>query len=470
MSDLSNAVRAVASVQPLEVTGRVVGLRGLTVMVRDLPLGVGSLVELPRSEASVEVGLDGRVVSSESVRVMLGEVVGFSGDQTIVMTLGQTSGVRVGDPVVGVQQSKTVMVGNGMLGRVVDGLGRAIDGLGAMHDLTPREVDPEPVPALGRERVKRAMATGVRAIDLMCTMGCGQRLGVFAGPGVGKSTLLGTIARNCAAQVNVLALIGERGREVKDFIEGVLGAEGLARSVVVCSTSDESPLMRIRAAMVACSVAEHFRDSGQDVLLMVDSVTRFAHAHRQVGLSVGEPPASKGYTPGVFAALPRLLERAGPVVGRDGGRGGSITGVYTVLVEGDDMTEPIADAARGILDGHLILSRSLAQRAHYPAIDVLDSVSRVGDDVCDEAHRAARRQLRRLMAAYREVEDLIQIGAYARGANHEVDVAVEYWPRINELLRQASGESDPLERTRERAIKLAMDASAALARPARRAS
>jgi flagellum-specific ATP synthase len=238
--------------------------------------------------------------------------------------------------------------------------------------------------------------------------------------------------------------------------------------VVVCSTGDESPLMRIRAAMVACSIAEFFRDHGRRVLLMLDSVTRFAHAHRQVGLSAGEPPASKGYTPGVFAAMARLLERAGAVEPGPGRAGGSITGVYTVLVEGDDLTEPVADAARGILDGHLILTRQLAHRGHYPAIDVLDSVSRVADDVSDEPLRTARRTLRRCIAAYRDVEDLVQIGAYARGSSPEADVAIDYWPRINELLRQGSAEREEFDRARDRSVKLAMEIAAALSRPARR--
>src|SRR5690606_17694614 len=352
-----------------------------------------------------------------------------------VMLLGQTFGIRAGDRVVGEQAAPTAPVGPYLLGRVIDGLGRPIDGKGPIPDTVARPINPEPLGALRRRRITEPMHTGVRAVDLMTTLGRGQRLGVFAGPGVGKSTLMGTIAKRASSHVSVIALIGERGREVGDFIQHSLGPEGLARSVVVVATSDESPLLRIRAALVACTAAEFFRDQGKDVMLMMDSVTRVAHAQRQIGLSVGEPPATKGFTPSVFASLALLLERAGAVEPAPGQtRAGSITGLYTILVEGDDMTEPIADAARGILDGHIILSRRLAQRAHYPAIDVLDSVSRVADDVCDLAHIEARRQIVRLMAVYRDVEDLVQIGAYAPGSNPEADVAIEYRARIVELL------------------------------------
>lgn len=470
MTPLANALRTVGGVQPIEVIGRVTGLRGLTVLVRDLPLPVGSLVVLPRFGPGELHGLDAWVERRGEARALPGEVVGFTGQTTMVMMLGQTTGIRVGDPVVGMQATRTALVGPSMLGRTVDGLGRAIDGLGSMHGLVPRELDPRPIWALRRRPIESPFWTGVRAIDVMTTLGLGQRIGVFAGPGVGKSTLLGSVARNCAADVNVVALIGERGREVKDFIDGALGPAGLARSVVVCSTSDESPLLRIRAANLACTVAEYFRERGASVMLMLDSLTRFAHAHRQVGLSVGEPPASKGYTPGVFAAMAKLLERAGALQDGQGGvgGGGSITGVYTILVEGDDMTEPVADAARGILDGHLVLSRSLAQRAHYPAIDVLDSVSRLADAVSPGDLTSARRQLQRLMAAYREVEDLIQIGAYARGSNPETDAAIELWPRVLELLRQDPRQAEAPERAVERAIRLAADAAGLVSRNSRR--
>ncbi|MGQ0628796.1 MAG: FliI/YscN family ATPase [Phycisphaerales bacterium] len=449
-SQIQTVMRAAA----IRVSGRVTAVRGLTVLVHDLPLPMGSMVGIDAS-AAYDTG------------VALGQVVGFSTGSTVVMMLGSTAGVRPGDRAMGLQTAQTAPVGDGLLGRCVDGLGRPIDGLGPVLDVMAREVDPPPMTPLARGRITSPLHTGVRELVLMTTLGRGQRLGIFAGPGVGKSTLLSTIARNAACDVAVLALIGERGREVRDFIEHALGPEGLRRSVVIASTSDESPLLRIRAALTACATAEHFRDQGKHVLLLIDSVTRFAHAHRQIGLSVGEPPASKGYTPSVFSAMARLLERAG-VVG-DGAEAGSITGLYTILVEGDDMTEPIADAARGILDGHVVLSRALAQRSHFPAIDVLDSVSRVADAVCDTAHVAARRHAARLLSAYREVEDLVQIGAYARGSSPETDVAIAYQGKINELLRQGPQDRESFESARSRLVKLALESGNAIGRGAARA-
>jgi flagellum-specific ATP synthase len=300
----------------------------------------------------------------------------------------------------------------------------------------------------------------VRAIDSMLTIGKGQRMGIFAGPGVGKSTLHGSIARGTSAHVNVIGLIGERGREVPEFLEHVLGEEGLQRSIVVVATGDESPLMRVRAATVACSAAEYFRDQGLDVLLMLDSVTRFAQAQRQIGLSAGEAPATKGFTPSVFSMLPRLLERAGCIAG-----GGSITGFYTVLVEGDDMTEPIADAAKGILDGHIVLSRKLAERAHFPAIDILASISRVADQISDQNHLKARRHMSRLLSAYKEAEELIQIGAYARGSNPEVDAAIALKPVLEQFLRQNSHERCELPLTLRGLVELSLSAESAGKRP-----
>jgi flagellum-specific ATP synthase len=452
VSVLSPQIETLRRVQPIRIEGTVAALRGLTVLVDDLPLPVGSLVSVrpPAGDAS----------RHQEVR---GEIVGFSREHSIVMLLGQTTGIRAGDRVLGEQAAQTAPVGTLLLGRVIDGLARPIDGKGPIHDTVARPVNPEPLTPLRRRRIAEPMHTGVRALDLMTTLGRGQRIGVFAGPGVGKSTLLATVARRSAADVNVIALIGERGREVGDFLQHALGPEGLARSVVVVATSDESPLLRIRAALTACTVAEFFRDQGRDVMLMMDSVTRFAHAQRQVGLSVGEPPATKGFTPSVFAGLALLLERAGAVKLTPGTeQSGSITGLYTILVEGDDMTEPIADAARGILDGHIILARKLAQRAHYPAIDVLDSVSRVADEVCDKAHVEARRHIVRLMAIYRDVEDLVQIGAYAAGTNPEADLAIEYRPRILELLQQGKTEYEPFDQSRSRMVKIALESGDAL--------
>jgi len=436
---LDAAISTVRAIQPIQAVGRVVAVRGLSVLVRDLPAPVGATVRLPR------------LAGPHAPRGESGEVVGLAGDHAVVMMLGQAVGIRTGDEVVALQSAKTAGVGPSMLGRVLSGLGEPVDGGPGLHNLFPQSLDPAPIRALARGRINQPMHTGVRAIDLFNTLGRGQRMGLFAGPGVGKSTLLGAITRQCAADINVVALIGERGREVKDFIEHSLGPQGLARTVVVVATGDESPLMRIRAAMLACAVAEFFRDRGKHVMLLMDSVTRFAHAQRQVGLTAGEPPASKGYTPSVFAAMARLMERAGQLEGL----GGSITGLYTVLVEGDDMTEPVADAARGILDGHIMLSRGLAQRGHFPAIDVLDSVSRVANDVTDAQHQAARRQLVRSMALYREVEDLVQIGAYAKGASPETDQAIAMHPRLTELLRQDLSAIDPFDKARTRLLTLA---------------
>ena len=445
--------RALARTQPMTVAGAVATLRGLTLLVDDLPLAVGSFV---------------RVRGAEGDR--LGEVVGFDGERAVVMLLGTTAGIRAGDAVEAEQSGAMVRVGARLLGRVVDALVRPMDGGPEPMDMSAAPLNPAPIAAMRRRMIHDPLLTGVRAVDLMTTLGKGQRVGVFAGPGVGKSTLLGTIARNTSADVNVIALVGERGREVRDFVEKSLGPEGLARSVVVVSTSDESPLLRIRAALAATSIAEFFRDRGADVLLMMDSVTRFAQAQRQVGLAAGEPPATKGYTPSVFAMLPALLERAGSVEGS-----GSITGVYAVLVEGDDMTEPIADACRGVLDGHVALSRRLAHQGHYPAIDVLDSVSRVASDVTDRAHQAARAQVQRLLAAWREVEELVQIGAYAKGSNPVADAAIALKAKLDALLRQATDEREPFEDSKRRMLNLAVEAggmlqrSQAEGRPARQA-
>lgn len=445
MNLLAAEFERVRSLQSMRIEGLVADVRGLTVLVEDLPLPIGALVS---------------ITGPSRVDTVYGEVVGFSRDRSIVMLLGQTAGIRPGDRVVGEEVAQTAAVGDQLLGRVIDGLGRPIDGKGPIRDTLRRPLNPEPLSAMTRRRITQPIFTGLRAIDLMTTLGRGQRMGVFAGPGVGKSTLMGTIARRTSADVNVIALIGERGREVKDFIEHALGAEGLRRSVVIVATGDESPLLRIRAAKLACSASEYFREAGLDVMLMMDSITRFAHAQRQVGLSVGEPPATKGYTPSVFAQLALLLERAGSLESRtaNGRPGGSVTGLYTILVEGDDMTEPVADAARGILDGHIILSRKLAQRAHYPAIDVLDSVSRVAEDVIDRDHSASRRQMLRMMALYREIEDLVQIGAYVRGNNVEADIAIDCQKSIVELLRQASDDATPFEQARARLLALAKDA------------
>ena len=406
-----------------ELRGTVKEVRGLALRVATLPAPIGATVEIfPRS---------GQHAAAPAIP---GEVVGFDGRDTVVMPLGSASGIGRGDSVVALHNTQQVRVGPTLLGRVLNGMGEPIDGQGPLHDTLPTPLHPTPVDPLDRPLIDQPLATGIRALDAMTPLGRGQRLGVFASPGVGKSTLLATCAKHTAADVSVIALVGERGREVKHFIEHALGEDGLARSVVVCATSDEPALMRLRAAWVATAVAEYFRDQGLDVLLVMDSVTRFCQAQRQVGLAAGEPPATKGYPPSVFAQLPSLLERSGRT------STGSITGLYSVLVEGDDMAEPIADACRGILDGHVQLDRKLAEAGHYPAIDVPGSISRVADDVTDPNHQQCRRQVLKLISAYRQVEDLVNIGAYAAGSNPDFDLAITCKPAIDRLLQQGRGE------------------------------
>ena len=361
---------------------------------------------------------------------MQAEVVGFRDTRVLLMPLGQIEGIRPGTMVFPTRAPLYVPVGDAMLGRIVDGLGNPLDGQGDIHTLERRPVHNEPPNALSRRRLTEPIGTGVRAVDGMVCCGKGQRVGIFAGSGVGKSTLLGMISRFSEADVNVIAMVGERGKEVLDFLEDNLAAEGLAKSVVVVATSDQPALIRLKSAFVATTIAEYFRDHGKNVMLMMDSLTRVAMAQREIGLAAGEPPTTKGYPPSVFALLPRLLERAGMT------QEGSITGLYNVLVEGDDMDEPIADASRAILDGHLVLSRRLASRGHYPPIDVSDSISRAMPDVASEEHLRRAAEIKVLMAAYAEAEDLINIGAYARGSNIQIDRALEFIEPINQYLQQ----------------------------------
>ena len=357
------------------------------------------------------------------------EVVGFRGGRTLLMPLGELSGISPGTAVHPTGSPLEVTVGDQLLGRVLDGLGNPLDTAGELHDMSRRRAEASPPDALTRPRISERIGLGVRALDTLVPCGQGQRMGIFAGSGVGKSSLLGMIARSTTADVNVIALVGERGREVREFIERDLG-DALAHSVVVVATSDQPALVRIQAAFTATAIAEHFRDQGHNVMLMMDSVTRFAMAQREVGLAIGEPPATRGYTPSVFALLPRLLERAGT------SPTGSITGLYTVLVDGDDMNEPIADAVRSILDGHIVLTRSLAHAGHYPAIDVLQSVSRLITEITTPDVREAGQRLRSALAAYREKEDLISIGAYQRGTDPLLDAAITLRPDMNGFLRQ----------------------------------
>jgi type III secretion protein N (ATPase) len=379
---------------------------------------------------------------------LFGEVVGFDQGEAIAMPLGDLGGVGTDDEVESTGGPLEVGAGPGLLGRVLDGLGRPLDGQPLPKGLKPVPVDRAPPPALSRHPVNAALGTGVRAIDGLVTLGVGQRVGLFAGSGVGKSTLLGAIARGTSADVVVVALVGERGREVGEFLDQSLGAQGRSRSVVVVSTSDAPALERLRAAQVATAVSESFRDQGASVLLLVDSVTRIARAQREVGLAAGEPPARRGYPPSVFALLPRLLERSGQA------ERGSITAIYTVLVEGGDMDEPVADEVRGILDGHIVLERRMAARGHYPAIDVTVSLSRVMDAVVTREHALAARHLRSLVAAYEEKRDLLAMGAYARGSDPRVDRAIQAMPAIERFLIQRSDEIESFEGTRSALLRL----------------
>ncbi len=430
---LENASRLIDGIDTVRVTGRVAEVTGLTVVAEGLPLPVGGLCVIePRNRDSIAA-----------------QVVGVRGDRAVLMTLHDPLGVSVGDRVTSRIGLQYVGVSNRMLGAILDGLGRPIGGNTDFSIEQHYPVFADAPDALTRDPIKTPLATGIRAIDAMHTVGSGQRLGIFAGTGVGKSVLLGMIARYTEADVIVVALVGERGREVGDFIRRDLGEDGLRRSVLVVSTSDESPVLRVRAGFTATAVAEFFRDQGKDVLFLMDSTTRMAMAQRQIGLSAGEPPTTKGYPPSVFSLLPKLLERSGRT------HRGSITGLYTVLVEGDDISEPVSDAIRGVLDGHVWLSRDLANRGHYPAVSVLESISRVMPDVVDEAHMAAATALRRVLAVWNDIEDLVNVGAYAAGTNPEFDLAVQTKPQIDAFLRQGIDECAPLEVTKERLLAIA---------------
>ena len=359
------------------------------------------------------------------------EVLGFKDNKVLLMPLEEIRGIGPGCPIVARQQRAVIPVGSGLLGRVIDGLGNPIDNKGSIAVESEYPIYGTPINPLSRRRISKPLDLGIRAVNGLLSVGCGQRMGIFAGSGVGKSVLLGMIARKTAADVNVIALIGERGREVNEFIEKELGEKGLQRSVIVVATSDHLPLIRMRGAFIATAIAEFFRDQGRHVNLMMDSVTRFAMAQREIGLALGEPPTTKGYTPSVFTLLPKLCERAGTSAKR-----GTITGLYTVLVEGDDANEPIADALRSILDGHINLTRDLANQGHYPAIDVLSSISRVMDDIIDPTHRKHANKLKETLAVYRKAEDLINIGAYVAGSNPKIDYAIEMIEKINRYLKQ----------------------------------
>jgi flagellum-specific ATP synthase len=405
----------VMAARPIAVYGKIVDVVGLTIEATGPPMHIGDLCYIrPHSNGDV----------------IPAEVVGFRGSRILLMPLGNIAGISPDSLLEPTFRPQSVRVGLDLLGRVIGSMGNALDGKAPPSGADQVSLSMTPPSPLTRRRINEALSTGVRSIDGCMTIGKGQRVGILAGSGVGKSKLIGMIARNTSADVNVIALVGERGREVREFIEGDLGPQGLARSVVVVATSDEPALMRIKGALVATAIAEWFRDQGADVLLMMDSVTRFAMAQREVGLAVGEPPTTRGYPPSVYALLPKLLERAGT------SDKGSITGIYSVLVEADDLNDPVGDAVRSILDGHISLSRALASRNHYPAIDVLESISRCMIDVTPDTHRLLAGEIRKILATYRDAEDLINIGAYVEGSNPEIDRAIKLMPSVRRYLQQ----------------------------------
>jgi ATP synthase in type III secretion protein N len=429
--ELGEALAALDDINPLRISGKVTEVTGLVVRATVPGIRMGEMVII------------------ESSPRLRAEVVGFRGDEAVLMPLGDVAGVGPDALVSPMGKPLSIRVGEGLLGRVLDGLGEPMDDLGHIAGHTEEwSVDRAAPDPLRRRRVDRPLSMGIRAIDSLLTVGEGQRVGLFAGAGVGKSTLMGQIARNTEADVNVICLVGERGREVVEFIEDSLGPEGRSRSVVVCATSDAPSLVRLKSTFVATAVAEWFRDQGLRVLFMMDSVTRLARAQREVGLAAGEPPARQGYPPSVFALLPRLLERTG------NSDRGSITALYTVLVAGGDMEEPIADEVRGILDGHFVLSRELGDRNHWPAIDVLPSLSRVMPLVTDNEHRLAAGRLREILATYERQRDLILLGAYRSGSDPRTDLAIRKIDAINAFLRQGMRENTPLAETRQRLLAL----------------
>ena len=406
-------------IKPINIDGRVTRAVGLTIE------GTGPVSS---------IGQSCRIVTHDHDVGVEAEVIGFRDDRVLVMPLGEVRGIGPGSRLIYEDRTPTVGVSPDLLGRILDGMGRPIDDKGPISSLAAYPLYHPSLNPLERARISQPLDLGVRAINAFLTCGQGQKVGIFAGSGVGKSVLLGMMCRHTAADVTVLGLIGERGREVKEFIEKELGEEGLRHTIVVAATSDQPPLVRLRGAFIATAIAEYFRDQGKDVLLLMDSLTRVAHAQREVGLAAGEPPTSKGYPPSVFGVLPKMLERVGPT------DRGSLTGLYTVLVEGDDLSDPVADFIRAILDGHIVLNRDLASRGHFPAIDILQSISRVMPDIADSSHLTAARELLGILATYRNAEDLINLGAYRQGSNPELDVAVAMMNDVRSFLRQQMSE------------------------------
>lgn len=411
--------------QKAVVEGRVTRMIGLTLEAVGIQAAVGDCCRIVLSDKSA----------------VEAEVVGFSGDRLYLMPLYPIEGLKQGAKVYPLVDSGQVPVGDSLLGRVINGIGAPIDGLGVLQDVDEVSLAGDIINPLSRDPIKDTLDVGIRAINSLLTVGRGQRLGLFAGSGVGKSVLLGMMTRFTEAEIIVVGLIGERGREVKEFIEHSLGAEGLKRSVVVASPADDSPLMRLRAAQLTTRIAEYFRDQGKNVLLLMDSLTRYAQAQREIALAVGEPPATKGYPPSVFAKIPKLVERAGNGLPGEG----SITAFYTVLTEGDDQQDPVADSARAILDGHVVLSRRLAEQGHYPAIDIEASISRAMPQIIDDAHLKSALRFKQLYSKFRQNEDLIAVGAYARGKDPDTDFAMERMPVMNEMLRQSMTDPMPIQ-------------------------
>ncbi len=431
LKDLNNVIENSKTVAKI---GKIIEIIGLTIVADGPVSSIGDLCH---------------IVEDNLTDIIYAEVVGFKEDRVLLMPLGSIEGLCAGAKVVNTGTQMKVKVSDTLLGRVLDGLGNPIDGKGEIIADEYYPTNAKIINPMERKPIDEPLSLGLRAIDGLNTIGKGQRVGIFAGSGVGKSTTLAMIAKNTEADINVIALIGERGREVREFIENTMGEAGMRRSIVVCATSEQPALVKIKASFVACAIAEYFRDKGKNVLFMLDSVTRIALAQREVGLAVGEPPATRGYTPSVFALLPKFLERAGA------NKKGTITGLYTVLVEGDDMNEPIADASRSILDGHIVLSRALAHKNHYPAIDVLASISRVMNNVVSLEQRQAAGKIRNLLASYAKNEDLINIGAYAKGSDASVDKAILMIDKINAYLMQDIDEKTDFEITKNELINLA---------------
>lgn len=425
-AQIEKLMKKVHQIDSVECSGRIKKVVGMTVESEGPVVRIGDIC---------------KIMSNRDDGFVFAEVVGFREENVLLMPFGDLTGIGVGNRVIATGSELTIPVGEGLRGRILDALGQPMDGKGPIDPDAHYPVENAPPNPLERERIKTIMPLGVRAVDSLLTLGSGQRVGIFAGSGVGKSTLLGMIARRANADINVITLVGERGREVLDFLEKDLQEEGLAKSVLVVATSDRPALLRRKSAMVGTAIAEYFRDKGYKVLLMMDSLTRFAMAQREIGMAIGEPPVSRGFPPSVYAMLPKLLERSGT------SREGSITAIYTVLVEGDDMNEPISDTVRGILDGHIVLSRKLANNNHYPAIDVLASISRLMSDIVEPEHREMAGRIKNLMTTYNESRDMISIGAYRQGTNREIDEAIRLWKPINDMLKQRVDEESDFEET-----------------------